>query len=582
MLLNRNDALRLFQDKIAMRLSNRDSIDKEAHPHVICMAGPGTGKSRLADYGLVALRKTTPTSHPELAALANHKAALAIHITFNCNSPFDQLDKDIGPDAAVGGRLLASYFRFGFQRYVFPECLSRLTIHVSIQTILNDHLSRHPGVDPKDVLVYVAVDDVSNICLFNEEWTISKGKSYLKSILDKLAALYSDTEYFLVTMVTGTVLGPTSDILIGSQRPYVNLAVPLLSLAQSVQLAEDAFLRGGVPGGVSHNCKLLLSDIGGVPRFVWQAIEKVIKNRTSDTTISYERARFAIQDEISLRNGFLNLNDTSVIAKLLSTALLRQSIHPSSNCVPDKAYTWFELENQGVCFFSDRDSQGLVQIWLPLLHLELLLERFPVAANLVRNLYKSDWESWEKLGLMYEALLLTMYSLQDKAQVSVGDYYRGALVGEGAKDLLLTLPLNLPVTYSEMKTRYPETPGSSPPVKDATVVYKNCPGAKIDGFIWHLDPDVLRCFHFKHTINGSLFDYAAIRNKTTADMRSDVTHLLDTDVLPLHIYVTNREWKGDLAAVLASDVVVVTRAQLAGFFGRTFADRIGLMMFRED
>ena len=65
-------------------------------------------------------------------------------------------------------------------------------------------------------------------------------------------------------------------------------------------------------------------------------------------------------------------------------------------------------------------------------------------------------------------------------------------------------------------------------------------------------------------------------------MRSDVTHLLDTDVLPLHIYVTNREWKGDLAAVLASDVVVVTRAQLAGFFGRTFADRIGLMMFRED
>jgi hypothetical protein len=177
---------------------------------------------------------------------------------------------------------------------------------------------------------------------------------------------------------------------------------------------------------------------------------------------------------------------------------------------------------------------------------------------------------------------MTMYSLQDRPEVTVSEYYRGALVGEGAKDLLLSLPLKSSVTCSEMKYRYPETTGSSLPVKDATVVYKNCPGAKIDGFISHCNPYILRMFHFKHTTAGaSLFDYAAIRNKTITDMQNDVTHLLDADVTPLHIYVSNRELNGDLSTVLASDVVVVTRAQLAGFFGRTFADRIGLMMSKE-
>jgi len=124
-----------------MRLSHRKSIDKEAHPHAICMAGPGTGKSRLADYGLVALRNAPPARHPELADIANHKAALAVHISFNCNTTFDQWDKDMGPEAAVGGRLLASYFGFDFQRHAFPDGISKFTIHVSIETIVKHHLS---------------------------------------------------------------------------------------------------------------------------------------------------------------------------------------------------------------------------------------------------------------------------------------------------------------------------------------------------------------------------------------------------------------------------------------------------------
>ena len=102
MLLNRDDAIDIFQEVTAQSLTDRNYSDKESHPHVICMAGPGTGKSRLADYDLVALRNTPPARHPELATLANHKAALAVHISFNSGSNFGPQDKAIGPKLLLG------------------------------------------------------------------------------------------------------------------------------------------------------------------------------------------------------------------------------------------------------------------------------------------------------------------------------------------------------------------------------------------------------------------------------------------------------------------------------------------------
>ena len=47
------------------------------------------------------------------------------------------------------------------------------------------------------------------------------------------------------------------------------------------------------------------------------------------------------------------------------------------------------------------------------------MREFPVAANLVKNLCHNKWGSWEEFGLTYEALLMTMYGLQDEAQVSL-------------------------------------------------------------------------------------------------------------------------------------------------------------------
>ena len=215
-----------------------------------------------------------------------------------------------------------------------------------------------------------------------------------------------------------------------------------------------------------------------------------------------------------------------------------------------------------------------------MIYLETFIDRSSALETLTDNLGDNTCESWGKFVLSYEALLMMMYSLQSKSQVTVGEYYRGAIVGEGVKDMMLTLPSKSPVSYSEMENNYPETEGSSPPVMDATVVYKNGQGAKIDGLIRHSDPAVLRCFHFDNNTKSGSFTYRNIRNQTTSDMRDYVTHRLDTDVKLLHIYVSSGEMKGSNEAILKGDDVVITRSELSGFFGRTFGERVDIMLSR--
>ena len=109
-------------------------------------------------------------------------------------------------------------------------------------------------------------------------------------------------------------------------------------------------------------------------------------------------------------------------------------------------------------------------------------------------------------------------------------------------------------------------------------MYKNGKNAKIDGLIQHSNPAILRCFHYKHTLYNKPFVFANIISDTKADMANVVTPRLNSDVWPLHIYVTNRNMTGDREIIRTSDVVVISRSELIGFFSRTFGERIALMV----
>ena len=219
------------------------------------MSAPGTGKSRLADYGLEALKSVDPTKYPKLASFANNGASLAIHVTYNSATPFDEYDEIVGPRVSLACRLLSSYFRrksvsdvvmlTGLR--VIPNIKS-LTLDASINVILAHHRRRPCLLSNQDLLLYIAIDDVTSILSHRKDgWTQEMGKNFLKALFDSLARHYHGRKtYFLAAIVTGTVLGPTSNILKQTFRRYVNLAVPLLTLQQSVQLAQDAFSRASV------------------------------------------------------------------------------------------------------------------------------------------------------------------------------------------------------------------------------------------------------------------------------------------------------------------------------------------------
>ena len=203
--------------------------------------------------------------------------------------------------------------------------------------------------------------------------------------MNALASLYSNTTgYFLVAMVTGTVYGPMSEILMGTQRRFVNLAVPLLPLQDSILLAENQLQL------VCGQLKILLSDIGGVPRFVWLAINEAVLRNLSDTdTYGWADLRAEIKEILKDCYGFSIAPTvskkivTETMEHVVRIAILRKRVYP--HLLLANNLTLRDLENQGKLFFSEK-KKGRCLVWLPLLHLECLCGINPALRNAVGGL----------------------------------------------------------------------------------------------------------------------------------------------------------------------------------------------------
>lgn len=606
-LLNREAAIDTLRKITHSRLLNRREVDKELHPHVICMSAPGAGKSRLADYGLEALKLIDAKDYSKLTTLANNGAALAIHVSYNNATPFIPMDRKLGASASLACRLLSSYFRTTSDAkllmYLYGEDnIQSLTVETSLEVILSDHRRRLALPVDQDILLYIAVDDVSSIISSTDNgWTAADGKGFLKSIFDTLSMIYADRQCFVTAMVTGTVLGHTSEILINTNRKYINLAVPILSLDQSVQLAKDAFSRNSIDKSVLENFnwlefKLLLSDIGGVPRYVWNAINDVLETRLAK--VDFRTIRTSIHNEMSQRYG---ISASALFhPAIVFAALSRQPVQPNEKVLLDSSdsTTWIDLENRGLLFFSP-SSSFMSTIVLPYIHLQSMKVGTTLTSDLFHSLCGGDWSSWEKFVASHDALLLTLYGQQRRKYISVAEYYRGAKVGESVKDILLTLPpaadLKHSVSVESASKRFPETQGSSlGPAMDSSVVYLNAKGAKLDIVVPHKvhnstyqNAILYRSIHCKHTTSRTPLDpriHVDVKKYTSENL----AHMVSSSSKFLHVYISNRKLvdypvdsngaEQACGSNLLSDAIFVSRDELEGFFTRTFSDRILLML----
>lgn len=546
-LLNREHAVASLRRISASRLDKRNTNDKEAHPHVICMSAPGTGKSRLAEYGFEAL-KEKDSDYPALSSLANNDASLAVHISYNSGTSFDDKDVNIGCEASLACRMLASYFRSMENSPLYSQLRSvsnikSLTLEACVNVILEDHHRRlhlSPTSDFR-TLLYVAIDDITSIYSYSAlGLTHDIGKGFLKRLFDILSSLYSSKPYFFVSMVTGTILGPTSDVLNNTSRQYFNLPVPLLTLDQSMELARDAFSRADIPKVTMdkfdlQKFQLLLCDIGGIPRYVWNAIDSVLVNRLQYVDLAY--LRWTIKTKISQRHA-ISKSSVDICLQIISAVVLRIPVNSTSQVlgVAEKV-SWEDLENSGLVYFAHGTDLMLtseVQVILPILHFECMMEsHFSSPTNLIDSLVRMEWKSWEMFVASHDALLLILYRLQGRDMVRVSEYYKGAVVGSAVKDLTLNFP---PVGYCK-HTSTVET---------------------------HFDPSI-----------------HAESIQITREVLSPRTPRLSSF---LRVYISNRQRKlspskkAESLTDWPNDAVFVTYDQMEAFFSRTFADRIRLML----
>lgn len=426
--LHREEAISMMQRIVAKRFKYRLQIDKECHPHIVCMAGPGTGKSRLADYGIEIL-KASPDE--DVNRLANNNP-LVVHISFNnIGTTFGPFDKDVGPLMAVVSRIFATYFGISLESVRnFSHCKS-ITLSKAFRVILAHHRKRHSMGPEQDVLIYLAIDDVSPIM---SSLAKDEGRAFLESIFSDLAGMYTSGDHFFVDVVTGRSMTATAAIL---QRKCVNLPVPLLDLNQSLTLAEGAMKGTSMGEGenASWNCremKLLLSDIGGIPRYVWEAIEEVIERKlTPGQDNEWRSLRGHIKATIKTRHQLLKgCRNEAELIEILRMAILRETVVPMD--------LW-ELENQGSLFFTKSGRRALV--WLPIIHLECIAESLhPEINDCLRHLTDHSYTGWEMFNVAYDALLMTMHSRSGKRTVTVENYYEGAAVSADVADIELSLP----------------------------------------------------------------------------------------------------------------------------------------------
>lgn len=582
-LLHRESTISKFQDISEFRWHKRFQSDKECHPHVICMGGPGTGKSRLADFGLVALKST---KDEELRDLAN-KRSLAVHVTYNSHSGFNGVDAMIGAEASLGCRILASYFNFTLSNITYQPDIKTLTVEASVNAVVEHFRSTQTGLAPSEpVLLYVAVDDITSIVTESENWSRENGVAFLRTLFVSLGRLYSmeaDSKFFLVTMVTGTIYGVVSDVLYN--RPFENLAVPLLTLDESLTLTRKTLGTENV-----HNkLKLQLSDVGGIPRYIWFAINRVKKWKDKNLEESWDNFDWrGLRDDIELamENRYQLNRASPVLQQILEFSLLRIPVRPSD--VVNGDLTWRDLENDGRLFFSEDQHDGGRLVLVPFMFFQIIGRNNPRLRDAVDNLKHDMWASWEVFNAHYDALLLTLLSQRNVTSIAVKDYYKGADFGSNVKDLELSIPkLKSPsghVVITKADVRFLETGGWSNP--DPKTVYLNAGGSKWDGYFFHPErqvngrrtPNVLRCLHMKHTTGNTPLDVESV----VMDIKNDEIKLISKfppskNMKAVHVILSNRNLKKRIES-LGDNFVVVARNNLTGFYSQTFADRVLIML----
>jgi hypothetical protein len=458
------------------------SRDKENHPHLISFANVGTGKSRLAQDALELLKVNLPDGDLKNAILSN---SVQINISFNSNTKFLPGEKD-DATSALGWRVLASYFGFKFNS-TLPKLQSFDTV---IDCVLSDHRQRNSIPEEDLVVLYLAIDDAGQTLLAEEN--LERRRSFLKAITNIVGGsllMLDKGNLFAIPLLTGTTTEAIQNVL---SHPHRNLAVPLLTMEDCLQILAN---EDHLSSWVSENkveIEQALADIDGIPRLVNELIVQISKWQQAGSQSDWDSFFRDIQTTISTR--YVLSTNEKICRSLINLALTRQVVYPHARIYPGAPMTFYDIESQGGIFLDGN------QVKIPYLLLKQTLHHSthkPLISQLFGLPSPQFWQcqTWEKFNALYDGAVASCHADQQELdgfshpEIKVSEFYAGAIVNDSIADIVFQLSPD--VEYYQCSQRFPETStelkdtlsGKTLSWQNGSVSVLNAAGASVDHFM---------------------------------------------------------------------------------------------------
>jgi hypothetical protein len=601
----RNNAKAKILEQTEKRYLQIGRGDKEDNPILLCFAAPGTGKSRLAESGAKFLSES---KNDELRRMAQDDT-LAIHISFNGNTKYDK-ETDHKASQSLGLRVLSSYFGFDWGILKGGNFLSGLTLESCLQAVLLHHRRNFPADAPRTIL-YLAVDDIGGIYPHRDRETISpylagemdKASEFVKQLTNSVGSILitPPQNSFCVALITGTTYIPVTNILRTSAHPYVNVGVPLLPLQEAMALVQET---GVFPESLLAHPEFvrLMADIGGIPRVLEWLLDffsthsaLAISKELFPTLIS--QARVSVQLIFERRYKI----DPPYTYALMRAAILRTPVMMSSFVLREDGYTYGDLESNGSIFLEHDQTTNVRTVAVPLIAMNLWIKYIHETPHALTKLMQSkdndyfSWKNFEEFCALYESLLCVMHSSNDKARdVPLTEFYRGARVSEDLSGTSLLLSSDRSYDVYQARSRFPDTQSvetrdafdaSFKQLEEGSIIL-NADGAKCDILAKTeavtrdgAPMQLLRAMHMKHTVDNLPLTNETIWSEFERGQKMIAKVLDIPPEQQVSVFLSNRIVESDVSAstVDIPRSVIVTRDQLHGFFGVTFAGRASAM-----
>lgn len=532
--------------------ARKDGIsDKKLHPIPFLANGPGSGKSRFLQELSGSFKDYVEKSNTsdEFKKILNE--ALYININFGNGTAYSIADVELGIEKAICVRILDQVdpvngraFLAQYDRNIEVESLLAFTI----ETVCGDEYK----------CLVLAIDEINKIHASN--------KAAFKELFNVIGKLSSFCSIFFVPVVAGTVIGPMQNYVSKSMHPPCQIPLPLLSLE-----ACKKILKNKMPELDTEDERFIqvVSDIGGHCRSL-EYLYDFLDSKKFNKSLDGYWIDAGINVRLQIRQAYRI--DHPALGHAIAYSFLSSPVRPAANVKENT--TFLDLEEAGLIQLEPKGIKFMVKI--PFMFVWCYMQEYQgedYYCKFWTNILIGNnfgWQEWEVFNRNYIAFRLSLYEFLSIKEVSVRDFFQGAVVNF-SQDIIFKIPPFQQIKITEFKQQYPTTKIFKPEISAGTC-FLNASGAKFDAGAWLETASSHRIFlvvlQMKLSSGTNSFG-AKLINSEYQKVRHAVSS--STDFVFVMLCRSNGKFNH---TDLPENAVVVSNAQLQDFYGDSYFQRL--------